>query len=221
MSSEKTSRGSAGSLRYAGYFAWFIGTVVAFHAVSIVREEYIAQHQWPIAPGEVISAEEKSGRNPGTSSSSTQYFMRFTVEFDPPLDQCGPGMYLTTVEGPTRCMGTLDTLEGSSDSAYQWMRRHPVQSQIRVHYQPGGSGLRFAGESIADIYPWKEIFVTAVIFLVGFGIALLGRRREELAQDSPPGESRDSPDGFERRRAGRSEPALTHASTVTRSAALV
>jgi len=60
-------------------------------------------------------------------------------------------MLLTIVGGPTRRAGALDTLEGASDSAYQVLRRHPAGSQISVHYQPRGTGLRFAGEVTADI----------------------------------------------------------------------
>jgi hypothetical protein len=194
MGSTATFRGNPTGLRYAAYFAWFVGALVGFHTLTIVRGEYIAQHRWPVASGEVTSAEEKSRRYPGTGSSPTQYFERFTVEFDPPLDQCGPGMLLTIVGGPTRCLGTLDSLEGSSDSAYQSLRRHPVGSKIRVHYQPRGTGLRFADESVADIYPWKKIFVTWVIFFVGSGLLRLARSQEENSTPSAPASSRDSND---------------------------
>ena len=101
-------------------------------------------------------------------------------------------MLLTIVGGPTRCMGTFDTPEGSYDDAYAWKSRHWPGSQVRVHYQPYGDGLRFADESIGNIYPWKKIFVSSVIFLVGFGIVGIARRQAELAPDSPPGRIDDS-----------------------------
>jgi len=117
MKGPETFRGCHRAL-LCGIFRWLVAAVFGFHALRIVREEYIAPHRWPVASGEVISAEEKSRRYPGTSSSSTGYFTRFTVEFDPPLDPRAPGMLLTIVGGPTRGTGALDTLEGSSDSAY-------------------------------------------------------------------------------------------------------
>jgi hypothetical protein len=192
MDDAKTPRGNTSPLRYAGYFAWFIAVVVGINAFTIALQEYIAQHRWPVAPGQVSLAEEKSRTNPGTSGSSTVYFIRFTVEFDPPLDQCGPGMLLTIVGGPTRCMGTFDTLEGSHEDAYAWKSRHWPGTQARVHYQPYGDGLRFADEAIGNIYPWKKIFVSFVIFLVGFGIVRIARRQAELAPDSPPARIDDS-----------------------------
>jgi hypothetical protein len=89
-------------------------------------------------------------------------------------------------------MGTFDTLEGSYDEAYAWKSRHWPGTQVRVHYQPYGEGLRFADESIGNIYPWKKIFVSFVILLVGFGIVRIARRQAELAPDSPPGRIDDS-----------------------------
>jgi hypothetical protein len=194
MKGAETFRGNATGLCYAGYFAWLVAAVFGFHAFGIVSEEYIAQHRWPVASGEVTSAEEKSRRYPGTSSSSTVYFTRFTVEFDPPLEECGPGMLLTIVGRPTRCTGTLDSLEGSSDSAYQFLRRHPVGSHISVHYQPRGTGLRFAGEFTADIYPWKKIFVTFVIFFAGWGLLRLARWRDENETERAPATRQNTED---------------------------
>jgi hypothetical protein len=200
MSEASTVPRKANPLRYAGYFAWFIGALVGLHALAVIREEYIAVHQWPIATGDVISGQHKLRRNPSTGSRSIEYFASFTVEFDPPLDQCGPGMLVTTVGGPTRCMGTIDTLPGSSDRAYEWIARHPNGSHIRVHYEPAGSGVRFVGESIADVYPWKEIYVILIGFIVGYGVVLLARRQDQLAPDtdSPPDRTRSSADSSSR-----------------------
>lgn len=192
MNGLNTPRRNASPLRFAGYFAWFIATVVGINAFTITLQEYIAQNRWPVAPGQVSLAEEKSRRNPSSSSRSTAYFIRFTVEFDPPLDQCGAGMLLTMVGGPVRCMGTFDSLEGSYEDAYAMKRRHWPGSQARVHYQPYGQGLRFADESIGNIYPWKTIFVTFLIFLVGFGIVRFARWQAGASADSPPGGDENS-----------------------------
>jgi hypothetical protein len=184
MDPAKTARASVGNMRVAGYFAWFIAAIVGLHAIAVSVEEYSAQHRWPVAAGDVISVDEKSVRL-GSSSSPTQYLARFTIEFDPPLEQCGEGMLVVWVGGPTRCSGILDTPPGSSDSTYQWMLRHPRGSKTNVHYQPYGSGLRFAGESIANIYPWREVGITMILWAVGFGIIRFGRKQEQLAVDSP------------------------------------
>lgn len=193
MSGRNIQSGGLGNLRFAGYFAWFIGAIVAAHFVFVFIEEYNAQHRWPIAAGQVTSWEEKSRRNTGASSSPTQYFMRFTVQFDPPLDQCAPGALVSWVGGPTRCEGSLDTPEGSREAAYRWLERHPSGSPVRVHYQPFGMGLRFADESIANIYPWRELFIALVTFLVGLGIVSFARQQQKLQTDSPLQQTDASP----------------------------
>src|SRR6476646_246499 len=99
MDGAKTPRGNASQFRFAGYFAWFIAALLGINAFTITLREYIAQHRWPVASGQVSLAEEKSRRNPSSSSMSTVYFIRFTVEFDPPLEQCGPGMLLPIAGG--------------------------------------------------------------------------------------------------------------------------
>jgi hypothetical protein len=180
-------------LRYAAYFVFFIGTLFGLVTLRIAHQEYRAQDTWPIASGEVLSSKEQSrvvrtSRGP----NSTVYWIRFTVVFDPPLGQCGPGMLWIMTGGPTRCVGTFNTLEGSRTDAYDWSRRHPVRSEVQVHYEPHGSGVRFAGESVADTYPWKKVFVTFVIFFAGFGLLRFARLLEENATETSTNAGQDA-----------------------------
>lgn len=188
--------GNPTGLRYAAYFVFFIGTLFGLATLRIAHHEYRAQDAWPVAWGEVLSSEEQSRTVRGSSGPpSTVYWMKFTVVFDPPLDQCGPGMLWIMTGGPTRCIGTFNTLEGSREDAYQWTRRHPVRSRAQVHYEPHGAGVRFAAESIVDTYPWKNIFVTFVISFVGFGLLRFARCLEENGVWSSAAASPDTEDG--------------------------
>jgi hypothetical protein len=193
--------GNPTGLRYAAYFVLFIGTLFGLATLGIAYQEYRARDAWPIAWGEVLSSEEHSRVVRGSSGpNSTVYWIRFTVVFDPPLDRCRPGMLWITAGGPTRCVGTFNTLEGSRMDAYQWTRRHPVQSHVQVHYEPHGTGVRFAGESVIDTYPWEKVFVIFVIFFVGFGLLRFARWLEENGVESraaASAEPEDAPRGDE------------------------
>jgi hypothetical protein len=195
VSLSTTSSGNTTGLRYAAYFVFFIGALFGLATLQIAHQEYRARAAWPIASGEVLSSEEQSRVVKGSSGpNSTVYWIRFTVVFDPPLDQCRPGMLWITAGGPTRCVGTFNTLEGSRMDAYQWTRRHPVQSHAQVHYEPHGTGVRFAGESVIDSYPWEKVFVTFVIFFVGFGLLRFARWLEENGVESSAAGSTDAED---------------------------
>jgi hypothetical protein len=193
MSGSVTYSGSPKGLRYAAYFVFFIGTLFGLVTLRIAHQEYRAQDTWPIASGEVLSSEEQSRVVRGSSGpNSTVYWMRFTVVFDPPLDQCRPGMLWIMAGGPTRCVGTFNTLEGSRMDAYEWTRRHPVRSSVQVHYEPHGTGVRFAGESISNTYPWKNVFVTFAIFFVGFGLLRFARWVEDNGVETSPAAGQDA-----------------------------
>ena len=174
-------------MRYAAYFVLFIGTLFGWVTLRIAHQEYRAQHDWPVAPGEVEASEEQSRVDTDSHNNrSTLYWTQFRVLFDPPPGECGAGMLWGRIGGPTRCIGVFNTPEGSREDAYHWTRRHPVGSHVQVHYEPHGRGVRFAGESIADTYPWKKILVTFVIFFAGSGLLRLARSMEENRVESSP-----------------------------------
>ena len=66
----------------------------------------------------------------------------------------------------------------SNADAYGWIRRHAKYSHAQCHYEPRGSGVRFAGESVADIYPWTKIFAAFAICAVGFTLLQVAQRAE-------------------------------------------
>jgi hypothetical protein len=180
------NRGSISGLRLGGCFLLFIGILVGLVTLRTVYREYVAQ-QWPITSGEVIWAEPKSR----SLSRSTAYWTEYTVRLNLTEEQCGPrDAWVLTTTGITECVGTFKTLEGSSAEAYGWIRRHAKGSQAQFHYEPHGSGVRFAGESAADIYPWTKIFVVFAMCAVGFTLLQVAQRslvgsemQEAIGQD--------------------------------------
>jgi hypothetical protein len=174
MPSITINRGNVSGLRLAGYFSLFIGFLVALMILGTMHREYVAQ-RWPIASGEIIWAEPKSR----TLSHSTVYWTEYTVRLNLTEEQCGPrDLWVNTATGAKECVGTFKTLEGSNADANGWIRRHAKYSHAQFHYEPHGSGVRFAGESVADIYPWTKIFAAFAICAVGFTLLQVAQRAE-------------------------------------------
>lgn len=55
-----------------------------------------------------------------------------------------------------------------------------------VHYEPHGPGVRFADESLANIYPWENIFAALGMFAAAFTLFEFGRRGEASLANLPP-----------------------------------
>jgi hypothetical protein len=180
MPSMTINRGNFCGLRLAGYFSLFIGLLGGLVILGTVHREYVAQ-RWPIASGEIIWAEPKSR----TRSHSTVYWTEYTVRLSSTQEQCGPrDFWVVTTTGAKECIGTFKTLEASSRDAYGWIRRHGKGAQAQFHCEPHGYGIRFAGESAADIYPWTKISVAFAIFMVGFTLLRVAQR--SLADSEMP-----------------------------------
>jgi len=65
----------------------------------------------------------------------------------------------------------------SRANAIQWLVHHPLDSTMTVHYD-AVTGRTFAGgESIIDLYPWREMGLTAILAIVAAALLALGRRQ--------------------------------------------
>jgi len=193
MPSITLNRGNVSGLRLGGYFSMFIGFLVGLMILGTVHREYVAQ-RWPIASGEIIAAEEKSR----TLSRSTVYWTEYTVRLNLTEEQCGSrDVWVSTATGAKECVETFKTLEGSSADSNGWIRRHAKYSQAQFHYEPHGSGVRFAGESVADIYPWTKIFASLAICAVGFTLLQVAQRAEANLAESGIQQTTEGQNGSE------------------------
>ena len=72
----------------------------------------------------------------------------------------------------------------SRANAIQWLVHHPLDSTMTVHYD-AATGRTFAGgESIIDLYPWREMGLTAILAMVAAALLALGRKRPAISDDA-------------------------------------
>jgi hypothetical protein len=167
----------AQGLRLGGYFAFFVALLSSINWLLIVHEDYVMEHQWPAVPGTIYSATERWREviPPSISSPHYQvYWTEFMVILNLPAERCLGTMI--ELEGQPRCTGEAKTPEVRSPSdAEQWSVRHPRESKVIVHYDTQSGRMVLGGESILNVYPWRKIGTTAIIFAVGAFLFGLGR----------------------------------------------
>jgi hypothetical protein len=61
-----------------------------------------------------------------------------------------------------------------------------VSSGAKLYYDPDTGGLRFAGESIVDLYPWTEIVAFALSTGISFVLLYASHRRRKQLNMFPP-----------------------------------
>lgn len=172
------TRSQAQGLRLAGYFILFMAIISSVNWVRIIRRDYVMEHQWPTARGMVYSIREESRDVQPPSSRSHHYWVywvEFLVVLDLPAEKCPGEMRLLDHQQP-QCTGTVKTPEVRSRAdAVEWIGRHPFNSNVMVHYDQQSGSTVFAGESIFQIYPWRQILLTAGLLLAGIVMVALGR----------------------------------------------
>jgi hypothetical protein len=176
----------AQGFRLGGYFALFVALLSSINWLMIVHENYVMEHQWPVASGTVYSAAEKSREviPPSISSPHYQvYWIEFMVLLDLPEGRC-PGTVLE-LEGQQRCTGEAKTPEERSRiGAEQWYVRHPRDSKVVVHYDTQSERMVLGGESSLYVYPWRKIATTFIIALVGAIMLAFGRNWATSPEDA-------------------------------------
>lgn len=168
----------ARGLRAGGYFMMFVGLLSVFGWAGAIQAYYVTEHQWPAASATVYSITEQSKevQPPSSRQHSYQVFwMEFLVILDLPQSQCpGATVPMTTTE--PQCRGEVSTPHSRSRAdAIDWATRHPRGSRITVHYDPQSRRMALGGESVFNIYPWKKIFITALILLAAVLMIRSGR----------------------------------------------
>jgi hypothetical protein len=169
----------AAGLRYAGYFVLVIALLSTIQWISIPFEDYVMEHRWPAASGVVVGRHENQKEVQPPSIGQNRYWVywaEFEVTLSIPLNQCPVGTTFVN-RRPAQCIVEVTSPHRRSRAnAIQWLVRHPLNSTMTVHYDRA-SGRAFAGgESIADLYPWREMGLTVIIAMMAAALLALARK---------------------------------------------
>ena len=175
--------------RLAGYFALVIALLSTFQWIPVIYEDYVMEHRWPAASGVITSRHENNKEVQPPSSRQHRYWV-YWAEFDVtlalPPDRC-PGETTVLNAQPARCVVKVASPHTRSRAnAIQWLVNHPLDSTITVHYDPA-TGRTFAGgEPIIDLYPWREMGLTAIIAIAAAALFALARKQPAVSGDTQP-----------------------------------
>lgn len=170
----------ARQVRIIAWFLLFWSFAIGIYVAKIIGIDLHVRSNWHMVEGAVIKYEEKSAQLGSIRSRQTTHWVEFEVEFDPKGWGCNTGMSWA-VAMPFPCIGEVRSPGFQSwDVARSWSNRHPVNSTAKLYYDPATGRLRFAGESILDLYPWTAIvaFVLGVLFSLGLLYTSRPRLRE-------------------------------------------
>ena len=168
------------------FVAWFLiiwGLIIGIHVADVIGFDLYTRTHWRAVDGNIIRYEEKSFTV--SSRSRPNYWIEFEAEFDPKDAGCNTGSSWA-VKMPFPCIGTVKSPGSQSRAtAMSWIERHPPNSPAKLLYDPATGRLRFAGESIVNIYPWGAM----IGFVVGAGggvwLLLASRRRLQYLRTLP------------------------------------
>ncbi len=177
----------AAARRFAGYFALVIALLSTIQWIPVPFEDYVMEHRWPAASGIVVSRRENSREVQPASSRQHRYWVywaEFDVTLSLPPDRC-PGETTVINAQPAQCVVKVASPHTRSRAnAIQWLVHHPLDSTMTVHYE-AATGRAFAGgESIIDLYPWREIGLTATLAIVAAAFLALGRKKPTVSDDT-------------------------------------
>lgn len=155
--------------------AWFCLAISLLFGAPLAKPVFydlLARWRWPVADGVVRGYQQKSaevhasGTRSTAGASWTVYWIEFEVGLDIPAEHCRTG---TIVGGraPLACVGTIRTPATKSwTEAQSWVARHAPNSHQRFLYDPSGEDLRFANESVWNLYPWGKmaLFCAMILF---------------------------------------------------------
>jgi hypothetical protein len=165
------------------WFCLFWGLIVGIYVANVIGFDLYTRTHWRTVEGKIVRYEAKSFNV--SSRSRPNYWIEFEVEFDPKDAGCNTGTTWGSVT-PFPCIGIVKSPGSQSGAtAMSWIERHPPNSPAKYLYDPATGRLRFAGESILNIYPWGAI--TAFVVVGGGGVLLLSvsRRRLEYLKTLP------------------------------------
>jgi hypothetical protein len=173
-------------VRIVAGFLLFCGSVTGIYVARVIGFDIYVRTHWQLVDGAVIKYEEKSAQLGSIRSRHPTYWVEFEVEFDPKGWGCNTGMSWA-VPIPFPCVGAVRS-PGSQlwNVAGGWGHRHPVNSRAKFYYDPATGRLRFAGESILDLYPWTAILAFAFSTGISFVLLYASHRRREGLNTLPP-----------------------------------
>jgi hypothetical protein len=170
----------ARQVRLVAWFLCFWGTAIGIYVARVVGFDLYVRSHWTVVEGDIIKYEEKSASTGSIRSRALTYWTEFEVEFNSNESGCNTGMSWG-VKMPFQCIGTVKSPASQSLSiARNWAYRHPAGSHAKFYYDPATGHLRFAGESVLDLYPWVAIIAFVVAGTVG--VILLSASRHRLKQ---------------------------------------
>ena len=166
------NRGRARFLRGVARLFLAIGILGSISVGARVILEFHARHSWPVAQGVVTAKDVKSNKDmPGNLNRRTNYWIEYGVRFAVPAEQCRTGTIYGDEREPLPCWGIARTRSTESPATvYQWLMRHPLNSDVGILHDPAGPKIKIAGEPFWLVYPVKEILGMSgwVAFFLGF-----------------------------------------------------
>ena len=186
--------------RGVGVVMLSIALLICLDPVMAVLAEVRARLKWSHTEARVASAHVFSGPenhspggNPSISARRTIYWAEFHLDFRP-SNGCRTGIVMSDPAAELPCDAFIQTISHySSSDAYAWVGRHPSGSSTPIFYDPSGSGVKFADESLFDMVRWKNLAIAAIFFVIGTGLLSAARRRLAELAYLPEGEDLPAP----------------------------
>lgn len=168
-------------------FIFLLGTFLA---------EFQARHHWPVARGEVVSCEEKTGE--GMLRRKPLYWMACEVRFDVPADQCLTGTTAADTREPYPCYGIVHSPPTTQWGVTNgWTNPQFLSTPKRILHDPQGPDVKFADESAWLAYDLPNILMMSawMIACLVFLAAIQWRIRV-IEEGGGTGDVRDVPGEF-------------------------
>jgi hypothetical protein len=197
------NRGRARFLRGVARVFIAIGILCSISVGASVFSELHARHSWPVAQGVIVAKDLKDNKDiPGNLTRHTNYWIEYEIRFAVPAAQCRTGAIYGDEREPLPCWGIVRTRSTESPgTAYEWLKRHPLNSPVGILHEPNGPNIKIAGEPFWLVYPIKGILVMSVWVAVCLTFLNMTQRRlqflETLPDDydaSPPSSPPPRPD---------------------------
>jgi hypothetical protein len=124
-------------------------------------------------------------------SDRKRYWVEYEVRFAVPADQCRTGIIYTGPPETMPCHGIIRTRSTQSTyRAYDWLiHGYHVNEPVKVLYNPRGTEIKIAGESIWLRYNTDRLMLNALWVLVFFGLYASAQRRLEYFRSHPEAET--------------------------------
>jgi hypothetical protein len=169
--------------------------------VATISADLHARRTWPTADGTVLSARQTNdNENPSRKvslSDRKRYWVEYEVSFAVPEDQCRTGIVYTGPAETMSCHGIIRTRSTqSTHQAYSWLvHGYHVNERVKVLYNPNGSEIKIAGQSLWLRYNADRLMLNALWVLVFFGLYTVAQRRLAYFRSHPEAETLPAPPG--------------------------